>query len=156
MFQTIQEFVMSLPAQWQWLGVMLVSAVPFVESYLGAALGVATGVPVALAIAAAIVGNAVSMWLFVTAAGAVRPGREPEAAPRLSARRQRIQGMFARYGVPGVSLLGQTILPSQLTAATLVALGAKRSQVVFWQLVSIALWGTLFGVLAAQGRSFLN
>lgn len=157
MLQTIQDFVTSLPAHWQWLGVMLVSAVPFVESYLGAAIGVVTGVPVALAVAAAVVGNVVSMWIFVTLAQAVRPQRSPAGeAPPLSPRRQRIQRLLARYGVPGVSLIGQTVLPSQLTAATMVALGAERRQVVFWQVLSITLWGVLFGVLAVQGAGFLT
>lgn len=58
---------------------------------------------------------------------------------------------FDRFGVPGVSLLGQTILPSQITATALVSFGATRNTVIAWPSISIALWGILFGALAYVG-----
>lgn len=42
----------------------------------------------------------------------------------------------------GVSLLGQTILPSQITATAMVSFGADRNAVILWQTLSILLWGS--------------
>lgn len=64
---------------------------------------------------------------------------------------ERIIRIFNRYGVAGVSLLGQTFLPSQITSGILVGLGASKNAVIGWQIVSIILWGTLFTVLASLG-----
>ena len=81
-------------------------------------------------------------------------GDAPE--PEESGRRQKLRRAFDRYGVAGVSLLGQTILPSQITSAAMVSFGANRNAVILWQTISIILWGTAFGILAAVGVSFLG
>jgi uncharacterized MnhB-related membrane protein len=55
-----------------WLGVVLIAAIPFVDSYFGAVVGVLTGLHPAVAIAAAVVGNVISLLIFVFAAHRVR------------------------------------------------------------------------------------
>ncbi|WP_166868653.1 MULTISPECIES: hypothetical protein [unclassified Salinibacterium] len=152
MIDALREFTASFPEILQWLGVALVSAIPFVESYIGSAVGVIAGIHPAVAIAAAVVGNVISMLAFVFAAHGLRSkvtaGR-PEKPE--SPRRQKLRERFDRYGVAGVSLLGQTLLPSQITSAAMVSFGASRNVVIFWQIISIILWGVLFGVLATLG-----
>lgn len=100
--------------------------------------------------ASAAVGNTVSMLAFVAAARAGRArilaGRAP-AAPA-SPRRARIERLLHRYGVPLVSLMGQAVLPSQITSGIMVSLGARARQVAAWQIVSIVLWGSLFAAIA--------
>lgn len=150
MLDTLQDLITSLPPLLQWLGVMLAGAVPFIESYGGAALGVVLGVAPPVAILAAIVGNVASMLVLVLGVEAVRsrvsrPDKEP------SPRRQKLRRAFDKYGVAGVSLVGQTILPSQITSMALVSFGARRNTVVLWQVISIILWGTVFGVFATLG-----
>jgi uncharacterized membrane protein len=162
MIETLQDFASSFPEYIQWLAVLLVSAIPFVESYFGSVIGVVIGLPPVVAIGAAVIGNVISMIAFVMSADRVRTQvvagrsarggvtvdeREPEESPR----RQKLHRAFDRYGVPGVSLLGQTILPSQITSAAMVSFGANRNVVIFWQVISIILWGVLFGVLATLG-----
>ena len=157
MLESLQDFVSGLPTLVQWLGVALIAAIPFVESYFGSAIGVLSGVHPVAAVAAAVVGNVASMLAFVLAADATRRratrGRE---AAEPTERRQRLKRAFDRWGVAGVSLLGQTILPSQITSAALVGFGASRNAVIAWQIVSIILWGVLFGVLASLGVSVLR
>lgn len=152
MIDALREFTASFPEILQWLGVALVSAIPFVESYVGSAVGVIAGIHPAVAIAAAVAGNVISMLAFVFAAHGVRSkvtaGR-PEKPE--SARRQKLRERFDKYGVAGVSLLGQTLLPSQITSAAMVSFGASRNAVILWQIISIILWGVLFGVLATLG-----
>lgn len=155
MIENLQDFLDSLPPVLQWLGVMAAGAIPFVESYFGSVIGVVAGVNPVAAIASAIIGNIASMVLVVTGAHAVR-GRLRGKEKERSTRRQRLRRAFDKYGVAGVSLLGQTILPSQITSAALVSFGAPKNTVILWQIVSIILWGTAFGVLATLGVSLLG
>ena len=157
MIQTLQDFTSSLPEMLQWVGVMLAAAIPFVESYFGSALGVLVGVNPAIAIAAAVVGNVLSMLVFVLSAHRMRSGIVAgKAQKELSPRRERLREKFDKYGVAGVSLLGQVILPSQITSAAMVSFGASKNTVIFWQIISIILWGIAFGVLATLGVSLVR
>ena len=153
MIESIQNFADSFPDWLQWAGVLLVSAIPFVESYFGAVIGVAIGLHPVVAILVAVIGNVISMLAFVYGAGAIRDkatkNKDKDAEP--SQKRQRLKRMFDKFGVPGVSLLGQTLLPSQITSMAMVGFGANRNIVAFWQVISIILWGVLFGVLATLG-----
>lgn len=157
MFEPFIDFTQGLPTWAQWLGIMLISAIPFIESYFGSVIGVLIGVPPFIAIAAAIVGNGLSMVLVVLLGHAARrrvaKGR-PEAEP--SPKRQRLKRTFDRFGVPGVSMLGQTILPSQITAGAMVSFGASRNAVIIWQCISIVVWGVAFGLLAMAGVNLLG
>jgi hypothetical protein len=185
MIDALQDFTSSFPDFLQWLGVMIVAAIPFVESYFGAVIGVVIGLPPALAIAAAVIGNIISMLIFVFTAHGARTkavasrqrkralvgaggasgagasgsgGLDADAAadgidPEESPRREKLRRAFDKYGVAGVSIIGQTMLPSQITSAAMVSFGANRNVVIFWQIISIILWGTVFGVLASLGVS---
>ncbi|WP_150307559.1 hypothetical protein [Planctomonas psychrotolerans] len=155
MIESLQDFTATLPTWLQWLGVMVAGAIPFIESYFGSVIGVVAGLPVPLAIGAAVLGNIATMLLLVLGAHAVR-GRTAREERERSPRRQRLRGAFDRYGVAGVSLLGQAILPSQITSAALVSFGAPKNAVIFWQVISIILWGTAFGVITALGVNVLG
>lgn len=155
MIEALQDFTTSLPPLMQWFGVMMAGAVPFVESYFGSVIGVLAGFSPPVAILAAVMGNIVSMLALVLGAHTVR---SRIAGPRreVSPRHQKLRSAFDKYGVAGVSLLGQTILPSQITSAALVSFGAPKNAVIFWQTISITLWGTAFGVLATLGINALS
>ncbi|MGI6878966.1 hypothetical protein [Microbacterium sp. gxy059] len=156
MIESLQTFTESLPVALQWLGVMLLGAIPFIESYLGSFVGIVAGVHPVIAIAAAVIGNIVSMTVFVLSAHGVRVAatRNREEKP-LSPRREKLKARFDRYGVAGVSLLGQLVLPSQITSAIIVGFGASKNKVIFWQIISIILWGTVFGLLGVAGVELL-
>ncbi|WP_240731916.1 hypothetical protein [Egibacter rhizosphaerae] len=151
--EQLQSFTESLPELLAWFGVLVAGAVPFVESYFGSVIGVVAGVHPAAAIPVAILGNAVTMLVLVMGAGAARGRLASDEPTEPSSRRRKLRRMFDRFGVPGVSLLGQSVLPSQITAAAMVSFGASRSAVIGWQLVSITLWGVAFGLLAVTGMT---
>ena len=65
---------------------------------------------------------------------------------RKSARMAIFQRALDRYGVPGVSLLGPLLLPTQFTSTMLAAGGVGKARVLFWQAVAILAWSTLTGV----------
>jgi steroid 5-alpha reductase family enzyme len=146
--ENLQSFTESLPPLLQWVGVMLAGAIPFIESYGGSVLGIISGVPPVVAVLAAIVGNIVSMLVFVLVASRVRTAATSGRTKPDSPRRVKLRQRFDKYGVAGVSLLGQTLLPSQITSAIMISFGASRRAVIGWQIVSIILWGVAFGLLA--------
>lgn len=153
MIDWLQQLTETATPALQWLVIMLAGAIPFVESYLGSALGVVAGTAAPLAIGAAIVGNWLSMVLLVTLGSKLHARSTPKEPSR---RQQKFRRLFDRYGVAGVSLLGQTLLPSQVTSMGMVALGSPRGTVILWQSISIVLWGLAFGLLAAGGVSLLG
>jgi uncharacterized membrane protein len=157
MIDSLQDFTAGLPELLQWVGVMLAAAIPFVESYFGSVIGILAGIHPVVAILAAIVGNVISMLIFVLSAHGVRSKvREGKEVKPESARRAKLRERFDKYGVAGVSLLGQTLLPSQITSAAMVSFGASKNAVILWQIISIIIWGVAFGVFAALGISILG
>lgn len=156
MIDTVREFTEGLPPLLQWLGVALGGAIPFVESYLGSAIGVVAGLNPVVAVAAAVAGNVVSMLAFVLTADRIRQRRGVQDPATMTPKRQRVMRMLDRFGVPGVSLLGQTLLPSQISSAALVAAGARTRAVIGWQVVSIILWGVGFALLARAGVNLVG
>lgn len=157
MFQALQDFTESLPDVVQWAGVLAVAAIPLVESYIGSAIGVIAGINPVVAVLSAVIGNVISMCIFVLSAHKVRTkvtaGQVPaEVGPRKAKIRERME----KFGVPTVSLFGQLVLPSQITSAAMVSFGADKKSVIVWQIISIIMWGVIFGVLATFGLTQLQ
>ncbi|MFS2280757.1 hypothetical protein V2S04_08035 [Microbacterium sp. OR21] len=156
MQDALVDFTQSLPLWLQWAGVMLAAAIPFIESYFGTLIGAIAGVPLPIAVLAAVVGNVISMLVFVFIASAARQKvlarRGADAATDApSPRREKVKRMFDRFGVPGVSLLGQTVLPSQITSGMMVSFGASRNAVIVWQIISIIIWAIIFALIGQAG-----
>jgi uncharacterized membrane protein len=139
---------------WQQIGALvLFGMIPFIESHLGSFVGTLVGIDPIVAISAAVIGNIVTTFLMIALAGGVRgavtrgrgrtPGRRGEP---MSKRKQRVAKYFDRLGVPGVSLFSAFILPTQVTAPTLVALGARKGVVYVWMGIAIVVWGIAFGL----------
>lgn len=140
----------SIAEPWQQVGLLvLIGAIPFIESYLGSFLGVLVGVVPGLAVAAAVIGNILCTFVLIALAGGARSAatrnRRGAPAQRLSGRRKKVAKYLERFGVPGVTFLGPLVLASQITAPALVALGASKRSVYFFQGLSIIAWGVLFG-----------
>lgn len=68
------------------------------------------------------------------------PAEEGRAAKKESKGREKLNRWLVRFGVPGASLLAPLALPTQITAATLVASGIEKRRVIFWQAIAIVLW----------------
>ncbi|WP_166844703.1 small multidrug efflux protein [Isoptericola sp. BMS4] len=94
------------------------------------------------------VGGASGSHAPVDGAGPV--GDERPEDSRKSARRAKFQQAYERYGVPGVSLLGPLLLPTQVTATMLAASGVGKGRVLVWQAVAIVGW-TTFTALVVTG-----
>lgn len=153
MLDWLQNLTETASPALQWLVIMFAGAIPFVESYTGSVLGIFAGVAAPLAIGAAVVGNWLSMVLLVMFGSKLNARRKPKEP---GVKQQKFRRLFDRYGVAGVSLLGQAVLPSQITSMGMVAMGSPRGTVIAWQSVSILLWGLAFGFLAVGGVSLLG
>ncbi len=154
---TLSDLVLGLDPVLQFLAVMAIGLVPFLESYVGALVGTVTGVPVVLATGAAIAGNLVAVVVAVAAGTSVRRRWQARREQRpVSPRREKIVQRVDRFGVPVASLLAPTVFAISLTAFVMVTAGLDRRQVLAWQAVSVVVWGILFaligtGVLATLG-----
>ncbi|NYF11952.1 MULTISPECIES: small multidrug efflux protein [unclassified Pseudoclavibacter] len=140
-----QDLMAQLPDWLQPLVVALAGAVPFIEGEGAATIGIIGGInPVIAAIAGAL-GNFIAVALVVYLGAAIRArfAKSPEDATPKTARREKFQRAFNRYGVAGVSLLGPLLLPTHFTAAALAGSGISKGRVLVWQAVAIVLWTTL-------------
>src|SRR5699024_12603626 len=82
------------------------------------------------------------------------PGRTTGRGRETGARggdgkRSKVAAAVRRVGVPGASLLGPLVLPSQFTSAAMVWIGADRRAVAAWTSLAVALWGLAIGLAAA-------
>lgn len=145
-----QGLVSDVPEFVQPLIVALAGAVPFIEGEGAAAIGIIGGIhPVVAAIAGAV-GNLICVAIVVLATARVRTAvttrRGPAAKPP-TARREKFEKAYHRYGTPGVSLLGPLLLPTQFTAAALTSTGVPPLRVIAWQAAAIVLWTTVITLL---------
>jgi uncharacterized membrane protein len=137
--------------------VALAGAVPFIEGEGAAAIGIVGGIHPAVAAIAGAIGNLICVAVVVFATSRVRTAvttRRGAVEKPLTARRQKFEKAYHRYGTPGVSLLGPLLLPTQFTAAALTSTGVSPLRVLAWQAAAIVLWTTvitliLTGVLRA-------
>lgn len=165
--ESFQDLVAQVPDLVQPLIVALAGAIPFIEGEGAVAIGIIGGINPIIAAIAAIIGNFVCVAILVIASSGARtaivnrsrtrqaalagggtaPAGEPETAPRGSARREKFQRAFERYGVPGVSLLGPLLLPTHFTATMLAASGVGKVRILIWQAVAIVGWTTVVAVI---------
>lgn len=155
-YRDFVEFIDTLPILLKLLFIALISMIPLVESYFGSFIGIASGVNWILAIGAASLGNFLSMLLVVKFSNVLyRKFFSKKFTPK-SKKMKRFNRFFDKYGIIGVSLLGQTFLPSQITAGLMVVAGGDKNKIILWQTVSIIMWGTIFGLLALAGVNLLR
>lgn len=159
-YEWLQDLVAQVPELLQPFIVALAGAIPYIEGEGSAGLGVIAGINPVVAAVAGATGNIISVVLVVLLSSRARSatlarrerraGEQGEPTGRQSKGHKRLRRWLVRFGVPGTSLIGPLALPTQLTAATLVASGVSKSWVILWQVIAIVLWTTLI-TLAATG-----
>lgn len=170
LIETFQNLVAQVPELVQPLIVALAGAIPFIEGEGATAIGIIGGIHPVIAAIAAMTGNFLCVMVLVLASSGARkaivqrnharqlvtadggtavtdPSIAEVDAGRGTARKQKFQRAFERYGVPGVSLLGPLLLPTQFTATMLAAAGINKARVLFWQAIAIIGWTTITAVI---------
>lgn len=171
LIETFQNLVAQVPELIQPLIVALAGAVPFIEGEGAATIGIIGGIHPVIAAIAGITGNFLSVLVLVLLSSGTRGAivnrhqsrvaaqqnngsvsvveAEPEVeSERKQARKAKFRAALERYGVPGVSLLGPLLLPTQFTATMLAATGVSKTRVLIWQAVAIIGWTTVLSVIA--------
>lgn len=177
--ESFQNLVAQVPELLQPLIVALAGAVPFIEGEGAAAIGIIGGLNPVVAAVAGAVGNFICVAVLVLLSSGARGaivnrsrarrvgvgGGSSASAVGMSGgssveegspRKAKFQRAFERYGVPGVSLLGPLLLPTQFTAVMLAGAGVSKGRILVWQGVAIAVWTTavtllITGVISAVG-----
>ncbi|UPO78451.1 small multidrug efflux protein [Arthrobacter sp. Helios] len=177
LIETFQNLAAEVPELLQPVVVAAAGAVPFIEGEGAATIGLLGGLHPVAAAAAAMIGNFLCVALLVLIGSGARDavvtrsrkkaGSERVAlagagsaagAPtayganenRMSPRRAKFQRAYERFGVPGVSLLGPLLLPTQFTATMLVATGISKARVLVWQAIAILGWTTATTIIIAR------
>ena len=169
---TFQDLAAQVPDALQPFVVALAGAVPFIEGEGSAVIGILAGLDPVVAAVAGAAGNFLCVLAVVLLTSRARtavvdrraggPGgaggvavAERPAAPE-SKGKQRLRAWVLRFGVPRASLLGPLAIPTQITAATLVASGVRKGWVLLWQAVAIVVWTTGVTLLATGVLTFLT
>lgn len=169
LFESFQDLVAQVPEFLQPLIVALAGAIPFIEGEGATAIGIVGGINPVIALVAAVIGNLACVTVLVLLSARARravvtrrrgrvtvPAGGPaldDASPSADAssespRQTKFRTALERYGVPGVSLLGPLLLPTQFTATMLAATGVATARILFWQALAIVGWSTAFALIA--------
>ena len=116
----------------------------------GLALGLSPAVSGALSIASALAGVA----LVVALGGRLR--HLIYRSRRLAKRRERIERVWKRYGIPGVALQAPLLTGPLLATLLALALGAPARSLLLWMIASVVLWGLVLTGAAALGFSIFG
>jgi len=167
LIETFQDWVAQVPELVQPLIVALAGAIPFIEGEGAATIGIIGGIHPVVAGVAAVIGNFLCVAVLVLLSSGARQavvtrhrsrvavksggGTAVDTLPeeQTSTRSQKFQRAFERYGVPGVSLLGPLLLPTQFTATMLGAAGVGKARILIWQAVAIVLWTTAVAAIVS-------
>lgn len=142
-----QEWVYSLPEIIQWLAIFVLGMIPYIEVQAGSVTGILSGINPILSILLAMLGNFTIVMLCILLAEKLNNkfGKEKE---ELSAKRQKFNRNFDKYGVIGTSMLGWLILPSSIIGFLMVITAkVPKKKAMLWMTVSILFWGLIVGIV---------
>ncbi|KYG34170.1 hypothetical protein AZF04_15025 [Alkalihalobacillus trypoxylicola] len=141
MMQDIIRYIHDLDVIYQYLGIFIISIIPFFESYLAIPVGIALGFPTIAVIIIGIVGNILSVVAFIWLIDKFRKPKKDKEGGRW----KRAQGLFQKYGVPGVSFAGP-LYGYHIGAIIAIAAGTSREYVTLWQIIAISVWSMAIGI----------
>lgn len=159
-------------------GVFLGGALPWLEAIVVIPVGILGGAPPALVVVFALIGNLITVaisayfgeqirtsWrlrrktkdLATHHSGLTKEQLRDKARGVLAEKDQqptRIKRIMARWGLPGLAILGPVGLGTQLSAVAAVAMGIRARNAFIWVGIGTTLWAITAGILAVYGMSF--
>ncbi|MDQ3302384.1 MAG: small multi-drug export protein [Actinomycetota bacterium] len=124
------------------------------DVWVGIITGVALGLSPVLSGAVSIVSAVVGVTLVVVAGERLQ--HRIYRSRRLAKRRERIERVWSRYGIPGVALQAPLLTGPLLATILALGLGAPPRPLLYWMLASIVFWGAALTGAAALGLSILR
>ncbi len=124
------------------------------DVWVGVITGVALGLSPILSGAVSIASAVVGVTLVVVAGERLQ--RLIYRSRRLAKRRERIERVWKRYGIPGVALQAPLLTGPLLATVLALGLGAPPRSLLYWMLASVVFWGAAFTAAAALGLSIFR
>ena len=149
-FEMLQNFIIQLSEInlfIQYIGVLLIGSIPFLEAFFAAALGAFVGIPPITAALSSMVGNWISIMLVILPFSAllmkIRNRKSKKEGGFIQNRAKKAKEMYDKYGVPGLAILTPLVASGHIAAFTSLAAGADKKRVIFWHTLSIVIWGVI-------------
>ncbi len=136
------------------LKILSTAAAGALDVWVGIITGVALGLSPALSGAVSIASALVGVTLVVVAGGRLR--HLIYRSRRLAKRRERIERVWKRYGIPGVALQAPLLTGPLLATLLALSLGAPPRSLLYWMLASVVFWGAVLTGGTALGFSIFG
>ena len=142
------------------VGVLLGGAIPWLEAVTVIPAGILLGLPPVAVVVTAIIGNLATVALVAFGGERVRSllvrrrrrGVSTEGAEGTEGgRASRAERVMARFGLPGLAILGPLGVGTQLSAAIVVSLGVSGRRAFAWVGASTVGWSVVVALLVASG-----
>ncbi|WP_404404225.1 small multi-drug export protein [Jeotgalibacillus malaysiensis] len=137
----------------------LAAATPWLEIALVVPLGILRGLSPFWVMVTGFAGNLLTVFLLIVLFQKVKEylakRNEKKQTHKENKRQTRARNVWNKYGLPGLSLLGPILIGTHIAAFIALSLGADKTRVLVWQIVSIAIWTLAFGYAAIFGIDFL-
>ncbi len=142
------------------IGVLLGGAIPWLEAVTVIPAGILLGLPPVAVVVTAIIGNLATVGLVAFGGERVRSvlvRRRRRAVSTEGAdgtqggRASRAERVMARFGLPGLAILGPLGVGTQLSAAIVVSLGVSGRRAFAWVGASTVGWSVVVALLVAWG-----
>ncbi|MBM7578895.1 small multi-drug export protein [Jeotgalibacillus terrae] len=137
----------------------LAAATPWLEIALVIPLGILRGLSPFWVMVTGFAGNLLTVFLLIVLFQKVKEylakRKEKSEGKKEGKRQTRARNIWNKYGLPGLSLLGPILIGTHIAAFIALTLGADKTRVLIWQVISIALWTLAFGYAAVFGVDFL-
>ena len=133
------------------LKLLSTAAMGALDVWVGIITGVALGLPPILSGAVSIASAIVGVTLVVVAGERLQ--HLIYRSRKLARRRERIERVWKRYGIPGLALQAPLLTGPLLATVLALGLGAPPRPLLYWMLASIVFWGAALTGAAALGLS---
>ena len=138
----------------QLLKLLSTAAAGALDVWVGIITGVAVGLSPALSGAVSIA-SALAGVTLVVALGA-RLQQLIYRSRRLAKRRERVERVWKRYGIPGLALQAPLLTGPILATLLALTLGAPPRPLLLWMLASVVFWGVVLTGGVALGFSIFR
>jgi uncharacterized membrane protein len=144
--------IKEMQLMYQFMMIFVIGFIPFLEAHVAVPLGVLLKVPFILTAFLGIGGNIISVLLLVLIVTLIKDKlNQHDRYPSINRRFVKARHYFDKYGVPGLALLGPIVGANHISALVSVVAGARKENVVLWQVISISVWGIGSGLLLFYG-----
>ncbi|QSB13381.1 small multi-drug export protein [Natronosporangium hydrolyticum] len=146
------------------LGVFLGGAAPWLEAIVVIPIGIVAGLNPILVVLVGVAGNLLTVWVAAFYGERIRTWWQARRARRRAERgetvphhrqrrRERIERLLRRWGMPALAALGPIGLGTQVSALVAVGLGVSARASFVWIGAGTVVWSIVAAVAAVTGLS---